>query len=298
MAWALVTPASRGIGHALTRHLLLTTPSNVAIVATTRSDDPDRTRSSILSDLDISAASASRLDVHTCDLNSEPSIRSLAVHCGSHYNDRTRDPRAHLRLAFCIPGMLVPERAPEKIDYDSALDTLKLNLLAPMMLAKHFVPFLPKNKNRNKDISIDETQTQKRQQQQSQSGHDKVEGLNDLAVMAFMSARVGSISDNARGGWYSYRSSKAGVNQLVKTLNLHLQMTRPSGGGARGGAVCVGLHPGTVKTDLSKEFWASTPKEKLFDPAFSAQRLIAVVRDLNPGMGGRCWDWNGQEIMP
>lgn len=93
--------------------------------------------------------------------------------------------------------MLIPERAPSKISHDAALATLKLNLLAPMMLMKHFAAFLPRT------IEL-----------------EYVEGLNDAALMAFMSARVGSISDNRRGGWYSYQASKAELNQLVKTLDI------------------------------------------------------------------------------
>ncbi|KAF7511304.1 hypothetical protein GJ744_004869 [Endocarpon pusillum] len=277
MAWALVTPSSRGIGHALTRHLLLTTPASLPIVATARTD-VSSLRSSLLSDLpsSISPDSASlRLDIQKCDLNSESSIRDLAGYCSDRYSNRSKDPSAHLRLAFCIPGMLVPERAPEKIEYDSALETLKLNLLAPMMLAKHFVPLLPK-----------------KTQAKSPDGLPEVEGLNALAVIAFMSARVGSVSDNGRGGWYSYRSSKAGVNQLVKSLDIYLKMS------SAGKAVCVGLHPGTVKTDLSKEFWGSTPKGKLFESRFSAEKLVEVVRELDGRMGGRCWDWKGEEILP
>lgn len=274
MAWALVTPSSRGIGHALTRHLLLTTPSTLPIVATARTN-LDEVRHSLLSDLPAeNNNNPSRLDVQKCDLGSESSVRDLAAYCSERYNDRQKDPSAHLRMAFCIPGMLVPERAPDKIEYESALATLKLNLLSPMMLAKHLVPLLPRK-------------TQARQQPL-----EKVAGLNDLAVLALMSARVGSISDNVRGGWYSYRCSKAAVNQLVRSLNIHLKMS------SGGSAVCVGLHPGTVKTDLSREFWASTPKEKLFEAGFAAEALGGVVKGLEAGMGGRCWDWKGEEIMP
>ena len=73
--------------------------------------------------------------------------------------------------------MLVPGRPPDKISHDAALATLKLNLLAPLMLMKHFAAFLPKKT----------TQL------------EAVEGLNDVAIMAFMSARVSSISDNQHG---------------------------------------------------------------------------------------------------
>lgn len=107
-----------------------------------------------------------------------------------------------------------------------------------------------------------------------------------------MSARVGSISDNSLGGWYSYRTSKAGVNQLVKSLDIYLENT------AGEKAMSVGLHPGTVKTGLSKDFWASTKKEKLFEPDWVAERLVDVVKAVGIEGRGRCWDWEGKEVPP
>ena len=270
MAWALVTPSSRGIGLALTRHLLLTTPTTLPIVATARSDLAG-TKARILDTLTLTPSQSDRLDVQPLDLDSESSVAAAAAYCGARYNDRTKSKSAHLRLALLVPGMLVPERAPDKISHDAALATLKLNLLAPMMLMKHLSPFLPKKKTFELD---------------------PVDGLNDAAIMAFMSARVGSISDNARGGWYSYRASKAGVNQLVKSLDIMLQLQA----GPR--AMSVGLHPGTVKTDLSREFWDSTPKEKLFEPAFAAERLLEVLKGMGSEGRGKCWDWAGKEIAP
>jgi NAD(P)-dependent dehydrogenase (short-subunit alcohol dehydrogenase family) len=266
MAWALVTPSSRGIGFALTRHLLQTT--TLPIVATARTSLPE-TKSRLLEG--IPEKSHSRLDLQPCDVESESSISDLAAYCASRYNDKTVDKNAHLRLGLLLPGMLSPERSPEKISYDTALATLKLNLLAPMMLAKHLTPFLPR-----KAIKL-----------------SPQEGLNKSAILGIMSARVGSISDNARGGWFSYRSSKAGVNQLVKSLDIHLKMQNG------GQAMAVGLHPGTVKTGLSEEFWGSTPKEKLFSSEFAAERLCEVLRGLEvEGGRGRCWDWKGEEIPP
>ena len=63
--------------------------------------------------------------------------------------------------------------------------------------------------------------------------------------------------------------------------------------------MCVGLHPGTVKTELSREFWAGVEAEgKLFEAGFAAERLLTVLERLEAGMGGRCWDWRGWEIEP
>ena len=267
MAWVLVTPASRGIGLALTRQLLRATPKTLPIVATARSNLQD-VKSEILDGMD--DAAGDRLDMQKVDFDNEASIADCATYCKERYNNKTKDKQAHLRTAFMIPGILIPERAPDKIEYDSALATLKMNLLSPLMLVKYFAPFLP-----GKSTKL-----------------EPMDGLNDSAVMALMSARVGSISDNQRGGWYSYRSSKAGVNQLVKSLDIFLRNQSGSN------AMAIGLHPGTVKTGLSKDFWESTPKEKLFSPEFAAECLTNVVKDMKDSGRGKCWDWQSKEIEP
>ena len=269
MAWCLVTPASRGIGLALTRRLLQVTPPNVPIVATARSD-LDGVKEQMLDRLSPDSKAESRLDLRQCDFDQESSISDLAAHCKDRYQLQSGENAAHLRLAMLLPGMLVPEKSPQQISADSALATLKLNLLAPMLLLKHLSPLLPK-----KSMKL-----------------SRVHGLNDAAMMALMSARVGSISDNNLGGWYSYRASKAGVAQLAKTLDNFLKMQSGDK------AMSVGLHPGTVKTDLSSEFWKSTPKEKLFEPEFAAEKLVEVLQHLNIGNDrGKVWDWKG-DIVP
>ena len=107
-----------------------------------------------------------------------------------------------------------------------------------------------------------------------------------------MSARVGSISDNALGGWYSYRASKAAVNSIAKSVDIFLRQRCGEHG------MCLSLHPGTVKTGLSEKFWGSTPKEKLFSAEFAAERLCELVKDVGLQGRGKCWDWEGKEIPP
>lgn len=108
-----------------------------------------------------------------------------------------------------------------------------------------------------------------------------------------MSARVGSISDNNDiGGWYSYRASKAGVNQVTRTFDNYLKMT------AKNNALSIGLHPGTVKTGLSKEFWNNVPEGKLFSPEYSVEKLMEVVNSRTTEHRGRCWDYKGDEVPP
>lgn len=138
------------------------------------------------------------------------------------------------------------------------------------MLSKHFSGLLPR-----KSVQLDPS-----------------DNLPPSAVLALMSARVGSISDNKLGGWYSYRASKSAVNSIAKSVDIHLQQRC----GEKG--MCLSLHPGTVKTGLSEDFWGSTPKEKLFSVEFSAEKLVNVVNTVGLGGRGKCWDWEGKEIPP
>ncbi|KIW09173.1 hypothetical protein, variant [Verruconis gallopava] len=272
--WTLITPASRGIGLALTRHILRTT--NVPVVATARKD-VGNARGNILHEL--RDVDESRLTVLPLDVTDESSI----IEAASVISRLLPKDENHLHLAFAIPGILHPEKSPAQIDYSNALETFKVNALGPLMLIKHFSPFLPTRKD----------------QLPPSTESDMYEGLNaSNATWATMSARVGSISDNGLGGWYSYRASKAAVNQIAKTFDNHLKAVA----GER--AISVALHPGTVKTDLSKEFWHSVREDKLFSPEFAAERLVRLCTRAaeEGGIGvqgrGRCWDWNGQEIAP
>lgn len=107
-----------------------------------------------------------------------------------------------------------------------------------------------------------------------------------------MSARVGSVSDNKSGGWYSYRSSKAAVNSLTKSFD-HQLMSRSGGK-----AMCVGYHPGTVKTDLSRGFWESMANDKIWEPEEAVGYMARVIGGLAEGQRGRVWDWKGEEVLP
>ena len=261
--WLLTTPSSRGIGLALTRHLLQKT--ELPVVATARKD-PDQTRESILQNLpDIDET---RLSVLRLDVLNEESIADAASSCSSRFPAKEN----YLHLAFLVPGILHPERSPSAIDARHARDTLLTNTLGPLLLAKHFSPFLP-----TKSTSLPSP---------------PASNLPAQAVMAMMSARVGSISDNSLGGWYSYRASKAGVNQLAKTLDIYLKQKS----GEK--AMCMALHPGTVKTGLSKEFWGNVKEEKLFDKDWVAERLFDVVKNMGVDGRGKCWDWKGEEVPP
>jgi NAD(P)-dependent dehydrogenase (short-subunit alcohol dehydrogenase family) len=111
----------------------------------------------------------------------------------------------------------------------------------------------------------------------------------DRMTFAVLSARVGSITDNRSGGWFSYRSSKASLNMAIKTVAIEWRRTRPL-------HCALLLHPGTVKTPLSAPFSHSTPPEKLFSTEQSADYLLAQLAAATPANSGQFLAWDGSII--
>jgi NAD(P)-dependent dehydrogenase (short-subunit alcohol dehydrogenase family) len=97
---------------------------------------------------------------------------------------------------------------------------------------------------------------------------------------------VGSIGDNALGGWYSYRTAKAGLNQIVKTTSIELARSHKD-------AICVALHPGTVATAFTEKYLGRHPA---VSPDQAALNLWKVLQGLEVGDTGRFVDWSGEPI--
>lgn len=104
-----------------------------------------------------------------------------------------------------------------------------------------------------------------------------------------LTAKVGSISDNQLGGWYSYRASKAMTNMLLKNTAIEWQRQHPQ-------ASLGAYHPGTTDTQLSQPFQSRVPSAQLKTPAAAAACLIEVITALTPETSGRFWHWDGTEL--
>ena len=150
----------------------------------------------------------------------------------------------------------MPEKSYSRISMDQMLSTFQVNTFGPALIAKYFLPKL----NR-----------------QSRS------------VFAFFSARVGSISDNRLGGWYSYRASKSALNMMIKCLSIETERKNKH-------AIIVGLHPGTVETNLSAPFQSGVAEGKLFSKEQSVSYLSEVINGLTPSDTGKVFAWDGAEI--
>ncbi|WP_240656942.1 SDR family NAD(P)-dependent oxidoreductase [Neptunomonas marina] len=155
-------------------------------------------------------------------------------------------------------GNLRPEKALKQLSQDSLQRVFQINAIAPMLLAKAILPHMRSDTR---------------------------------SVFGVLSARVGSISDNRLGGWHSYRSSKSALNMFLKTAAIGSKMLQPN-------CVIVGLHPGTVDTQLSAPFQRNVKPEKLFSPQQSANYLLDVISDLIAEDSGKVFAWDGEEIAP
>jgi NAD(P)-dependent dehydrogenase (short-subunit alcohol dehydrogenase family) len=214
------------------------------------------------------------------DCKDESSISELASRLRKQYKD------IPLRLALTVPGILRVEKSPSQVNYEDALESFKVNSLGPLLLMKHLNTFLPTK-------SAQPFSTEPSSPSPNGGKEESPFKLPSHAIYAMMAARVGSISDNALGGWYSYRASKSAVFQLAKTFDLYLR--------TRSGdkALAVALHPGTVRTDFTRNYWDTS--KHVLDPDDAAVKLLQVLCGIPPGMNdgrGRCWDWKGEEVLP
>lgn len=161
-------------------------------------------------------------------------------------------------LVFVATGALEidgvpPEKTIRDLTPQAMADQFALNCIGPAMVLKYAIPLLPKDRR---------------------------------AVIAVLSARVGSIGDNRLGGWYAYRTAKAAVNQVVHTTAIEVARTHRA-------AICVALHPGTVATEFTRDYLGRHPS---VTPEDAAENLLSVIDGLTPEDTGGFFDWAGKAV--
>lgn len=154
--------------------------------------------------------------------------------------------------ALTIAGV-GPEKSLASLNEAALQRSLAINMVGPSLLLRHLAPLL---------------------------------GSGD-AIYAKISARVGSIADNRKGGWYGYRASKAAMNMVLQTAAIELQRRNPR-------LRVVALQPGTVRSNLSKPFEAGVPH--LLEPDESVLGLMDAMLGLSPKSGAYFIDYTGQPI--
>jgi len=182
------------------------------------------------------------------DFNDEASIASAA---------QTTRASGKFHLIINAAGLLhsadfMPEKKLGDLSYAQLEATFRVNTFGPALVLRHFAPLLN----------------------------------TERAVLALISAKVGSIEDNRLGGWYGYRASKAALNMLLKTAAIELKRSNPN-------AVFVSMHPGTVSTRLSQPFRG----EQIGRPAQDAARdMLRTLAQLGPNDSGSFVAYSGEQL--
>ena len=150
-----------------------------------------------------------------------------------------------------------PEKSIAGVDLVTLQKVFQVNVFGPTLLVKKLLPLIKKSK---------------------------------AVKIVFLSARVGSITDNSLGGWHSYRSSKSALNMMISNLSIELQRINKE-------HLVVGVHPGTVKSQLSEPFLKNV-KHNIFSPKESVGLLSKVISDIDQKDSGKCFDFSGKIIAP
>ena len=175
-------------------------------------------------------------------------------------NIQLKEETSKLDLVVCTIGVLhnetiKPEKKLEDITLEGLRESFTVNAFAPALAAKNLLPFFSKEK---------------------------------MSVFGFLSAKVGSITDDQLGGWHSYRASKAALNMLVK--NIAIELTR-----RRFKTVALAIHPGTTDSKLSRPYIRAAGL-KVWTPEETAGHLIKVIEDAELKETGHFENWDGSEL--
>lgn len=164
--------------------------------------------------------------------------------------------RIFIALGTLHDGQCMPEKQLTDLQLVNLESVFAINTFAPALVVKAIKPYL------NKATSN---------------------------VIAILSARVGSISDNRLGGWYAYRASKAALNMFIRTAAIEFSRSFKR-------TTIIGLHPGTVDTNLSKPFQGRLRPGQLFTPEYAAAKLVEVMEQVTAEQSGSCLAYDGSTI--
>jgi NAD(P)-dependent dehydrogenase (short-subunit alcohol dehydrogenase family) len=146
----------------------------------------------------------------------------------------------------------MPEKRLDDLNAEQLMELMKINAIGPALTFRHFSKLLDPQRS----------------------------------IMVTLSAKVGSIEDNRLGGWYSYRSSKAALNMLIKTTSIEWTRTKPN-------TALIAMHPGTVNSRLSKPFRG----EQIGRPANQAvSEMFTIIESLTREDSGSFIAYSGERL--
>ena len=253
----VVTGASRGIGLQFVKSLFEHTQGN--IVACCRSPES----ASGLLEFRSRTTDPDRIQMVQLDLEDPKSVERVGNDLQAKFQriDLLLNVAGLLGDAKNTPG---PERSLTKIESTWMEQSFRVNTMGPVLMTQALAPLMVQRRTSK-----------------------KVENPRPPSVVVNLSARVGSISDNSLGGWYTYRMSKAALNQFTRTVALEMKRQQ---------VWCISVHPGTTDTDLSKPFQGNVKPGSLFPVEFTVAKLLDVIDHMQEENSGGLYDWAGQSL--
>jgi NAD(P)-dependent dehydrogenase (short-subunit alcohol dehydrogenase family) len=132
------------------------------------------------------------------------------------------------------------------IDYEAMAKVLDANTMGPLRVSEAFVEHMARSERK---------------------------------LIVTLTSGMGSLADNTSGGSIAYRTSKAAVNMVMRSLAIDL---------APRGITCVVVNPGWVQTDMGGLHATLTPAE-------SVSKLRGLIETLGPAQSGKFFNYDGRE---
>ncbi|XP_054290185.1 C-factor-like [Macrosteles quadrilineatus] len=245
MKSVLITGCNRGIGLGLVKNLL-SDNSVKHIIATCR--DPNQATNL----QEAVKTTPGKVHVLQLDLKDFNSHDRIAKEVSSIVGD------AGLNVLINNAGISTKFTRVNLVKAEQMIENLTVNTVAPLMLTKALIPLL---------------------KQASAANSSQPLGSARAAVVN-ISSILGSIAENNQGGFYPYRTSKAALNAVTRSLSFDLKPDN---------ILAVSIHPGWVKTDMGG------PQAPLaLDTAIPA--LVQLLKELGPQHNGGFYQYDGKQL--
>jgi NAD(P)-dependent dehydrogenase (short-subunit alcohol dehydrogenase family) len=194
----------------------------------------------------LTKAAAGRIKLHALDVTDHAAIDGLAARLEGVAIDVLINNSGTMGVhSYAGQGMQAQRFGSS--DYEDWLNQFRVNALAPMKMSEAFVEHVARSLQKK---------------------------------IVTLSTVLASVGGNNLGGLYAYRSSKAAVNAVMKSMALDL---------ARRGIIAVPVHPGWAATDMGG------PNAQV-RPQHSVAGLRQVIAGLSKDKSGRFWQWDGKEL--
>ena len=155
--------------------------------------------------------------------------------------------RESLDVLINCAGVMGQRRPFGSTDYAAFEEVLRVNTVGPLRVSEAFAEHVARSERR---------------------------------VLVTITSGLGSIGNNTSGGWLAYRTSKAAVNMVMRSLAVEL---------APRGITCVVVNPGWVQTDMGGANAPLTPGE-------SVGAMRALIERLRPADSGAFFNYDGKPL--